>query len=150
MTLGVVQYLLGSRRLGDAGLASGARGIAGSCGGAIDGPRSPGAWSASALALVVGIGGYTGLLPITPTQISDAAGVFLLLSTVGFFGWLFFSAGWTAGERKRLYVIGVLFLAAALFWSVFEQAGSTLNLFADRNTDNRCSACRSRAAGSSR
>jgi POT family proton-dependent oligopeptide transporter len=31
-------------------------------------------------------------------------------------------------------VIGVLFLAAALFWSVFEQAGSTLNLFADRNT----------------
>jgi len=28
----------------------------------------------------------------------------------------------------------VLFLAAALFWSVFEQAGSTLNLFADRAT----------------
>ena len=33
-------------------------------------------------------------------------------------------------------MIGVLFLAAALFWSVFEQAGSTLNLFADRNTRN--------------
>ena len=33
-------------------------------------------------------------------------------------------------------MIGVLFLAAALFWSVFEQAGSTLNLFADRNTHN--------------
>jgi POT family proton-dependent oligopeptide transporter len=63
--------------------------------------------------------------------------VFLLLSTVGFFGWLFFSPGWTPAERKRLYVIGVLFLAAALFWSVFEQAGSTLNLFADRSTDNR-------------
>ena len=46
------------------------------------------------------------------------------------------SADWTPEERKRLYVIGVLFLAAALFWSVFEQAGSTLNLFADRNTDN--------------
>ena len=30
-----------------------------------------------------------------------------------------------------------LFLAAALFWSVFEQAGSTLNLFADRNTQQR-------------
>ena len=46
------------------------------------------------------------------------------------------SSEWTADERKRLYVIGVLFLAAALFWSVFEQAGSTLNLFADRNTHN--------------
>ena len=32
-------------------------------------------------------------------------------------------------------MIGVLFLASALFWSVFEQAGSTLNLFADRYTD---------------
>ena len=39
----------------------------------------------------------------------------------------------------------------ALFWSVFEQAGSTLNLFADRNTQQRVPrACRFRAAGSSR
>ena len=42
----------------------------------------------------------------------------------------------SAVERKRLYVIGVLFIAAALFWSAFEQAGSTLNLFADRLTQN--------------
>lgn len=34
-------------------------------------------------------------------------------------------------------MIGVLFVASTLFWSVFEQAGSTLNLFADRSTDNR-------------
>ena len=33
-------------------------------------------------------------------------------------------------------MIGVYFVAAALFWSVFEQAGSTLNLFADRSTNN--------------
>ena len=54
------------------------------------------------------------------------AGVFLLLVIVGFFGWLYSSSEWTPEERKRLYVIGVLFLAASLFWSVFEQAGSTL------------------------
>ena len=42
--------------------------------------------------------------------------------------------GLDARERKRLYAIGVFFLAAALFWSEFEQAGSTLNLFADRAT----------------
>ena len=46
------------------------------------------------------------------------------------------SRGWTPAERKQLYVIVVLFLGAALFWSEFEQAGSTLNLFADRNTRN--------------
>ena len=65
---------------------------------------------------------------------ADGAGYFLLIVTVVFFAWLFTSSGWTPEERKRLYAIGVFFLAAALFWSVFEQAGSTLNLFADRDT----------------
>jgi POT family proton-dependent oligopeptide transporter len=45
--------------------------------------------------------------------------------------------GWSAEERRRLYVILVLFLAASLFWSLFEQAGSSLNLFAQQSTDNR-------------
>ena len=76
-------------------------------------------------------------------------GRILLLAIVVFFGWLFFAPDWTPDERKRS-TIGVLFLAAALFWSVFEQAGSTLNLFADRSTDRGSSGCRSRAAGSSR
>jgi proton-dependent oligopeptide transporter, POT family len=53
-----------------------------------------------------------------------------------FFAWLFLGGNWSRTERNRLYVIFVYFVAAALFWSVFEQAGSTLNLFADRNTNN--------------
>jgi len=136
MTLGVAQYLLGSSRLGDAGVNPAP---AASPAAAAADRRTAITWSlvGIAIALIIGIGGFTGVLPVTPTQISDAAGIFLLLSTVGFFGWLFFSGGWTAEERKHLYVIGVLFLAAALFWSVFEQAGSTLNLFADRNTDTQ-------------
>ena len=84
--------------------------------------------------LIVGGGAYTGLLPITATQIADGAGYMLLILCVVFFGWLFLAPGWTPEERKRLYVIGAFFLAAALFWSLFEQAGSTLNLFADRDT----------------
>ncbi len=87
-----------------------------------------------AVALVVGIGTYTGALPITPNQIADAAGYGLLIVTVVFFGWLFLSPQWTPQERHRLYVIGVLFIGAAVFWSLFEQAGSTLTLFADRDT----------------
>jgi POT family proton-dependent oligopeptide transporter len=77
-----------------------------------------------------------GLVPVTPTQLSDGAGYFLLILTVVFFGWLYLSPGWTPRERKQNVVVGVLFLAAALFWSEFEQAGSTLNLFADRNSHN--------------
>lgn len=39
-------------------------------------------------------------------------------------------------ERRRLGVIMVLFAGAAVFWACFEQAGSTLTLFADRYTEN--------------
>ncbi|MEZ5283585.1 MAG: hypothetical protein R2712_02005 [Vicinamibacterales bacterium] len=55
---------------------------------------------------------YTGILPITAGQIADAGGVLLLLLDFGaFFGWLFSSSGWTADEKRRLYVILVLFVA---------------------------------------
>jgi len=38
-------------------------------------------------------------------------------------------------EKRRLLVIFWLFLLAAVFWSGFEQAGSSMNLFADRLTN---------------
>ena len=79
-------------------------------------------------------GMYTGALPITAKQIADAAGVSLVGLTIAFFVWLFLAGEWTPVERKRLYAILALFLAATVFWSEFEQAGSTLNLFADRAT----------------
>jgi proton-dependent oligopeptide transporter, POT family len=44
------------------------------------------------------------------------------------------AGGFTAQEWKRILAIGVLFLFSSLFWGAFEQAGSSLNLFADRNT----------------
>lgn len=42
----------------------------------------------------------------------------------------------TIEEIKRLASVVVFFAAAALFWAVFEQAGSSLTLFADQMTDN--------------
>ncbi len=135
MVLGLIQYIWGSKYLGDVGMrpapaaspaaAARLRRNAIFVGGAV-----------AAAITAFGVGAYTGAIPVSATQISDTAGVFLLVLTIGFFGWLFFGGDWTPEERGRLYAIGVLFLAAALFWSVFEQAGSTLNLFADRNTRN--------------
>jgi POT family proton-dependent oligopeptide transporter len=78
-----------------------------------------------------------GVLHVTPEGLGKAFGLFLLFVTVVFFAGLLGSKDWTPSERKRLITIAVLFLAASVFWSLFEQAGSTLNLFADRNTDNR-------------
>lgn len=37
-------------------------------------------------------------------------------------------------DSKRIAAIGVFFIAAVLFWAVFEQAGTTLTLFADELT----------------
>jgi proton-dependent oligopeptide transporter, POT family len=42
--------------------------------------------------------------------------------------------GFTGDEWKRMAAIVVFFLVAVLFWGAYEQAGSTLNLFADRYT----------------
>ncbi len=133
MVIGVIQYTFGAKYLGDAGLKP-----AGS-GSPADFDRLKSRtilWGGIVLVAVVGFGlmAYTGAIAVTPNQIADAAGYGLLISTVAFFAWLFLAGDWSPQERKRLYVIGIFFLAAALFWSLFEQAGSTLNLFADRDT----------------
>ncbi len=44
------------------------------------------------------------------------------------------AGGFTGGEWKRIAAIGVFFVFSTLFWGAFEQAGSSLNLFADRYT----------------
>ncbi|MBZ0110917.1 MAG: peptide MFS transporter [Thermoanaerobaculia bacterium] len=69
------------------------------------------------------------------TLVKVTGGALILVPFV-YFGILFAQKGWTTIERKRLYAIPVFFVAAALFWSAFEQAGSTLTLFADRFTRN--------------
>jgi POT family proton-dependent oligopeptide transporter len=69
-------------------------------------------------------------------RVADGFASLLLIAVVVTFGGLILSRDFTPVEKKRIYVILVLFVASALFWSIFEQAGSTLNLFADRSTDN--------------
>jgi POT family proton-dependent oligopeptide transporter len=134
MTIGVIQYVLGARNLGSAGLHPAPAASP-------EAARKTkqyalfGILGTLLVIAVVGIGMGTGAIPISATQLADAAGYLLLAIVVGFFGWLFTAGGWTKEERGRLIVIAVYFIASALFWSVFEQAGSTLNLFADRNTD---------------
>jgi POT family proton-dependent oligopeptide transporter len=44
------------------------------------------------------------------------------------------AGGFSAEEWKRIAAIGVFFIFSMLFWAAFEQAGSSLNLFADRYT----------------
>ncbi len=136
MLLGLTQYSMGRKYLGEAGLRP-------SDPGTPDGLRAQqrraARWVGGAAAVFVAVGTamYLGVLPIGAKDIADAAGVLLLTLSLGFFAWVFLSGGWTTVERNHLVVIGVLFLGYATCSAVFEQAGSTLNLFADRNTLNQ-------------
>lgn len=135
MTLGVIQYILGSRALGTAGLHTVSTGSPQK-----DAEHKSRALRALVIAAVVFVlfiaGMATGVLPITIEQIVGAYTWVLFAITIGFFAWLFLGSTWTDAERKRLYLIVIFFIAAALFWGVFEQAGSTLNLFARDSTRN--------------
>jgi POT family proton-dependent oligopeptide transporter len=135
MTLGLLQYVLGGRALGTAGLQPAP---SASPEAAARLKRQATVWLGGGLVALAafGIAIAAGVLSLRVEQITGAYGYVLLAVTLTFFGWLFFGSDWTPVERRRLYVIVVYFVAAALFWSVFEQAGSTLNLFARDSTNN--------------
>jgi POT family proton-dependent oligopeptide transporter len=135
MTLGLIQYVLGWKYLGTAGL------------------RPPTASSPEEFARAkrqattyIGIGALVfillgtaigmGAVEVTRERVTTVFSILLITVTVGIFGSLFARKDWTPVERRRLYMIGVYFVAASLFWGVFEQAGSTLNLFALERTNN--------------
>ena len=80
---------------------------------------------------------FLGVIEITAISVSNTFGVLLLVTVIASFGGLLFFGDWTREERLRLGVILILFLAACIFWSSFEQAGSTLNLFADEQTETQ-------------
>ena len=53
-------------------------------------------------------------------------------------------------ERDRMLVVLFLTAVSVVFWAFFEQAGSSMNLFAERNVDRQYSASTSRRRSSSR
>jgi POT family proton-dependent oligopeptide transporter len=75
-----------------------------------------------------------GAIQVTLVGFVDSTGVFIVSLAAAFLLYVFFLGHLTAVEKKRVGVIAVCFLAAACFWSGFEQAGSSMNLFAERLT----------------
>lgn len=71
----------------------------------------------------------------TARGLAEAVGVLIAVIIVLYFLYVIIAGGLNTEERKKVIVIFFLVLGAAMFWSGFEQAGSSLNLFADRYTD---------------
>ena len=76
-----------------------------------------------------------GIVPLTLTQIATTFGSSILIIVGLYFAYILTLGGHTGDEKKRLIVILWLFILASIFWSGFEQAGSSLNLFAQDLTD---------------
>jgi POT family proton-dependent oligopeptide transporter len=120
MTLGLIQYVLGGKFLGKAGLES--------SGTAKD--------RRVFRMLLVGTAVVAALVVSLPVeQISNLFGLFLIAVVLLFFGWLLTSKQFSAVDKRRFGAIFVLFVGASLFWAAYEQAGSTLSLFAEKNTN---------------
>jgi POT family proton-dependent oligopeptide transporter len=77
----------------------------------------------------------TGSLTFDPVAVGGRLRDVMLVMAVVYFGYLFLFAGLDGGEKKRIAVILVLFIFATIFWSAFEQAPTSLNLFAADFTD---------------
>jgi POT family proton-dependent oligopeptide transporter len=128
MFFGIVQYVLGSGYLRNAGREPGD-------------PLAPGSRKAALGLLVALLVGGAALLMVAGNRaiaamatVNRTMAVILLGTSIVFFAWLLTAGSRNRDERKRHLVIFVLFLGAAVFWSAFEQAGSTLNLFAQNST----------------
>jgi proton-dependent oligopeptide transporter, POT family len=126
MVLGLIQFKLTDRHLGDAGKEP-----------AMTGTRRRDALLFGSSLGVIGLItllGLAGVVQFNPIAMARGSTTAIVALAVVYFICLFLFFGLNPVEKRRMLVIVILFASAALFWAGFEQAGSSLNLFADRYT----------------
>ena len=81
-------------------------------------------------------GALAQILAVFVAEMSRPAGLILLTAGVAALAYLLWQTAKLAKvARERMFVVLILTFFSLLFWSFFEQAGSSLNNFADRNVD---------------
>ena len=78
----------------------------------------------------------TGVLHLNPVSMAQKMSLVIVGLALVYFVYLFVAGGLSGEEKKRVIVIFLLFIFASIFWSAFEQAPTSLNLFA-RDYTNR-------------
>lgn len=129
MVLGLIQYKLQQKHLGEHGLYPQPA--------AVGFTRRAWGWIIAFLAglAVVVLLAMAGTLTFHPVALARYAGIVIVVLGVGFMLWVAFFGGLDAREKRHLAVLAMLFAASVLFWAGYEQAGSNFNLFAERYTD---------------
>jgi POT family proton-dependent oligopeptide transporter len=133
MLFGLIQYAAGGKHLGSAGLRPAHAADAAQRARNLLVLRRALAATALVLAAFAGLAAAGAIAP-SAEGVGRAFGWLLAATVAALVIWIARTRSVSPAERRQLAVILVLFTAAAVFWSVFEQAGSTLNLFAARST----------------
>jgi POT family proton-dependent oligopeptide transporter len=136
MTLAIVQYVAGQRHLAGAGELKGDAARAGEVSASW---RRFGVGAAVTSAVVLAAAGLSAAGTIPVTLVGFAESVFFLVTLVflAYFTIAILFLCRTSVERRRVAVCFILCVGAAMFWSGFEQAGSSMNLFTRDLTDRR-------------
>lgn len=133
MLFGVIQFWMTRHYLGTAGLHPASSGDE-----AKDAVSRRRGWIGVAIgvALIFGFAfaGLSGAIVYDPVQISKQTTFVIIGMVAVYFTYVFAFGNLDSVEKKRVVVIIALFLGISMFWSGFEQAGSSMNLFADRYT----------------
>ena len=90
---------------------------------------------ALAVIFAIVIAASAGMFTINAVSIAEKMSMVMLGLALAYFAYLFIGGGLTGDEMKRVAVIIVLFFFATVFWAAFEQAPTSLNLFARDYTD---------------
>ena len=77
----------------------------------------------------------TGVLKINPVAVAPIVAYAFIILFFIYFGAIFFFGNLTNVEKKGMGALLLVCIASAVFWSGFEQAGSSLNLFGRDYTD---------------
>lgn len=78
---------------------------------------------------------FFGVIKIDASSIASASGIIIAIVAFAYLAYIIILGGLETSDRKKVIAVGIVFVFSAIFWSGFEQAGSTLNLFAERFTD---------------
>ena len=94
-------------------------------------------WSkitAGLMVIVIALG-LLGIITVEPRAFAENFAYFLTAVAAVYFAYLFLFAGLTATEKKNVFLLLILFIGAAAFWSGFDQSASSLSIFARDYTD---------------